>query len=72
MHEVVSGAGFGGMAGLNAVGMNGVEDIDISEFVGGMVSPTQLMMWADGFHLKGHFDINANMGRLLQAVRVNE
>jgi hypothetical protein len=35
LHEVFSGAGFGGMAGLNAVGVHGVEDIDISEIVGG-------------------------------------
>ncbi|KAG8721781.1 hypothetical protein FRC09_007370, partial [Ceratobasidium sp. 395] len=35
LHEVVSGAGFGGMAGLNAVQANGVEDIDVSELVGG-------------------------------------
>ncbi|KAF8607383.1 DUF726-domain-containing protein [Ceratobasidium sp. AG-I] len=54
LHEVVSGAGFGGMAGLNAVEMHGVEDIDVSELVA------------------GHFDINANMEKVLQAVRVNE
>jgi len=54
LHEVVSGAGFGGMAGLNAVEMHGVEDIDVSDLVG------------------GHFDINANMEKVLQAVRVNE
>lgn len=35
LHEVVSGAGFGGMAGLNAVEMHGVEDVDVSELVGG-------------------------------------
>ncbi|CCO32183.1 putative membrane protein F35D11,3 [Rhizoctonia solani AG-1 IB] len=35
LHEVFSGAGFGGMAGLNAVSVHGVEDIDISEIVGG-------------------------------------
>ncbi|CEL53296.1 putative membrane protein F35D11,3 OS=Caenorhabditis elegans GN=F35D11.3 PE=3 SV=2 [Rhizoctonia solani AG-1 IB] len=35
LHEVFSGAGFGGMAGLNAVSVYGVEDIDISEIVGG-------------------------------------
>ncbi|CAE6431108.1 unnamed protein product [Rhizoctonia solani] len=35
LHEVFSGAGFGGMAGLNAVNVNGVEDIDMSEIIGG-------------------------------------
>ncbi|CAE6402826.1 unnamed protein product [Rhizoctonia solani] len=35
LHEVVNGAGFGGMAGLNAVGVHGIEDIDMSEIVGG-------------------------------------
>ncbi|CAE6451340.1 unnamed protein product [Rhizoctonia solani] len=35
LHEVFSGAGFGGMAGLNAVNVHGVEDIDMSEIVGG-------------------------------------
>ncbi|QRW26052.1 membrane protein [Rhizoctonia solani] len=35
LHEVVSGAGFGGMAGLNAVNVHGVEDVDMSEIVGG-------------------------------------
>ncbi|KAF8752132.1 hypothetical protein RHS01_08030 [Rhizoctonia solani] len=35
LHEVFSGAGFGGMAGLNAVNAHGVEDIDMSEIVGG-------------------------------------
>ncbi|QRV99001.1 membrane protein [Ceratobasidium sp. AG-Ba] len=35
LHEVVSGGGFGGMAGLNAVKIHGIEDIDISEIVGG-------------------------------------
>ncbi|KAG8738879.1 hypothetical protein FRC11_001062, partial [Ceratobasidium sp. 423] len=35
LHEVFSGAGFGGMAGLNAMNVHGVEDIDMSEIVGG-------------------------------------
>ncbi|CUA75607.1 putative membrane protein C6F6,13c [Schizosaccharomyces pombe 972h-] [Rhizoctonia solani] len=35
LHEVFSGAGFGGMAGLNAVNVHGVEDVDMSEIVGG-------------------------------------
>ncbi|CAE6402805.1 unnamed protein product [Rhizoctonia solani] len=35
LHEVFSGSGFGGMAGLNAVNIHGVEDIDMSEIVGG-------------------------------------
>lgn len=35
LHEVVSGAGFGGMAGLNAVKTQGIEDVDVSEIVGG-------------------------------------
>ncbi|KAG9098870.1 hypothetical protein FRC06_005894, partial [Ceratobasidium sp. 370] len=34
LHEVVSGGGFGGMAGLNAVQVHGVEDINVSELVG--------------------------------------
>ncbi|KAG8711056.1 hypothetical protein FRC08_016376, partial [Ceratobasidium sp. 394] len=54
LHEVVSGAGFGGMAGLNAVQVHGVEDINVSELVG------------------GHFDINGNMTKVLEAVRVND
>ncbi|KAG8703810.1 hypothetical protein FRC08_002625 [Ceratobasidium sp. 394] len=54
LHEVVSGAGFGGMAGLNAVQVHGVEDINVSELVG------------------GHFDINRNTTKLLEAVRVND
>lgn len=54
LHEVVSGGGFGGMAGLNAVEVNGVEDVDISETVG------------------GHFDINSNMKKVLDIVKVNE
>ncbi|KAJ1301256.1 hypothetical protein OPQ81_003664 [Rhizoctonia solani] len=35
LHEVFSGAGFGGMAGLNAVNVHGVEDVDMSEIIGG-------------------------------------
>ncbi|KAG9121377.1 hypothetical protein FRC07_002689 [Ceratobasidium sp. 392] len=35
LHEVVSGAGFGGMAGLNAVHITGVDDVNVSELVGG-------------------------------------
>ncbi|KAH7337457.1 hypothetical protein B0J17DRAFT_428691 [Rhizoctonia solani] len=35
LHEVFSGSGFGGMAGLNAVNVNGVEDVDMSEIIGG-------------------------------------
>jgi hypothetical protein len=35
LHEVVSGAGFGDMAGLNQVNVHGVEDVDMSEIVGG-------------------------------------
>ncbi|CAE6410300.1 unnamed protein product [Rhizoctonia solani] len=35
LHEVFSGAVFGGMAGLNAVDVHGVEDVDMSEIVGG-------------------------------------
>lgn len=54
LHEVVSGAGFGGMAGLNAVKTQGIEDVDVSEIVG------------------GHFDINSNMSKILEIVRVNE
>lgn len=54
LHEVVSGAGFGGMAGLNAVKTHGVEDVDVSEIV------------------EGHFDINGNMSKILEVVRVNE
>ena len=76
LHEVVSGAGFGGMAGLNAVEMHGVEDIDVSELVGGKqttqrrqaVSSIELMVSISA----GHFDINANMEKVLQTVRVNE
>jgi hypothetical protein len=35
LHEVLGGAVFGGMAGLNAVNMRGVEDVDVSDIVGG-------------------------------------
>ncbi|KAB5592974.1 membrane protein [Ceratobasidium theobromae] len=35
LHEVISGAGFGGMAGLNAVNIPGIEDVNVSGIVEG-------------------------------------